>query len=203
MANCKAADRNTCRVHGAGGMYQHLQTVANEAIKTKDFETYYEARARMDEMGDNSKPAIKFFERGGVPTLAERIGNKMDAFADRIMEARDNINEKIIEAEPSKDTVGGKLVNFADRIMETRDNINEKVVEALEKSDEQGSNKKAGNKVFESVDRITETRDKINEAVSGGVNMITDRHEAPIPSEIGGSTIAWSDMNPFKNGKLR
>lgn len=64
-----------------------------------------------------------------------------------------------------------------------------------------------GEKLFNTADRISETRDNIEETVAGGVNLIAERHEKPIPEEIGGNTVTWSDLNPFKspfkNGKLR
>jgi hypothetical protein len=59
------------------------------------------------------------------------------------------------------------------------------------------------NKLYGIADRVEEIKDNVGGVISEGVDLITDRHEAAIPAEIGGSTIAWSDMNPFKNGKLR
>lgn len=62
-------------------------------------------------------------------------------------------------------------------------------------------------KFFHAADRVTEIKDNIGETISEGVDRITDRHEKPIPAEVGGNTLAWSDLNPFKspfkNGKLR
>ena len=64
-----------------------------------------------------------------------------------------------------------------------------------------------GDKVYDAFDRMEEVKENIGETISEGVDRITDRHESPIPAEIGGGTMAWSDLNPFKNpfknGKLR
>jgi hypothetical protein len=83
---CRAADTTTCRVHGTGGMYQHLREVSNEAIRRGDFDSYYEARHKMDQLTDDSKKALKFYKRGGVPTVTERVIEKMNGIADRIIE---------------------------------------------------------------------------------------------------------------------
>lgn len=184
MANCKAADTNTCRVHGAGGMYRHLQTVANEALNKRDFETYYDARAKMEEMADDSKKALKFFERGGVPTVTERVVGKLEGMADSIITVRDNINEVVVKA-----------------------------IEGTEDDDRQNdpdSDKQKislGDKMDNAADRVLDLGENIADTVSAGIDVIADRHQREIPAEIGGSTVAWSDMNPFKNpfknGKLR
>lgn len=184
MANCKAADINTCRVHGVGGMYRHLKTVANTAINAKDYETYYDARAKMAEMTDDSKKALKFFERGGVPTVAERVVGKLDAMADSIITARDNINEAVVKAVEGPDD-------------------SEKSGTPEAKEPKLTISEKMGN----AADHVFEVRDNINETVAAGINIISDRHQQEIPPEIGGSTMAWSDLNPFKspfkNGRLR
>lgn len=206
-SKCRAGDPTSCRVHGANGMYEHLRQVSNDAINKRDFDTYHEARAKMEELTDDSKAALRFYARGGVPTLAERVGNKMNAFADRIIEARDNLNESITEGldgNPDKPTIGGKIGHFADRVSQTRDNINAKVVEILEEPAEKDSFNGKVQGIFEHVES---GRDKLKDAASEGVNIVSDRQKDEIPEDIGGSTVAWSDLNPFKspfkNGKLR
>jgi hypothetical protein len=63
------------------------------------------------------------------------------------------------------------------------------------------------NNLIHAVDNIAESKENVEGTVSAGLDKIAERHEKPIPSEIGGSTVAWSDLNPFKspfkNGKLR
>lgn len=183
MANCKAADRSTCRVHGTGGMYQHLNKIANEAINRRDFDTYHEARAKMEEMGDDSKAALRFFKRGGVPTVTERAV--------------------------------GKLENMADRIIAVRDNINEVVIDVLEKDEKEPKNHSEAehpkpsmeDKMNNIADHILDFGENISDTVHAGAEIIADRHGREIPAEIGGSTVTWAEMNPFrnpfKNGKLR
>jgi hypothetical protein len=60
-----------------------------------------------------------------------------------------------------------------------------------------------GEKIHEAADRVIDARDDINETVSVAVDVIADRHTREIPAEIGGSTVEWDDLNPFKNIKLR
>ena len=186
-SKCRAADSNTCRVHGTGSMYESLQAKATEAINKRDFNSYREIRWEMDEMADDSKAALKFFERGGVPTLAQRVGGKMNAFADRIIESRDNINEAVVglvegteKPEKEKTTKPDDSYTLKERLEEGMDNT---------------------------FDRAEGLKNNIGGTISEGVDRITDRHESPIPAEIGGGTMAWSDLNPFKNpfknGKLR
>lgn len=47
----------------------------------------------------------------------------------------------------------------------------------------------------------------VGETFHAGIDEISEHHEQEIPAEIGGSTVAWADMNPFKspfkNGRLR
>lgn len=54
---------------------------------------------------------------------------------------------------------------------------------------------------------FTETKETVEGTVHAGIEEISEHHEQEIPPEIGGSTVAWSDMNPFKspfkNGRLR
>lgn len=185
MANCRAVDRSTCRVHGTGGMYQHLQTVANDALNKRDFETYYDARAKMDEMSDDSKKALKFFERGGVPTVSERVVGKLEGMADSIISVRDNINEAVVNAiEGTEDS---------DKRQGDPDSEKQKI--------------SLGDKMDNAADRVLDVGENIADTVSAGMDIIADRHKREIPAEIGGSTVAWSDLNPFKNpfknGKLR
>lgn len=62
-------------------------------------------------------------------------------------------------------------------------------------------------KFFSAADRVSEAKENAEGTVVAGMDKIAERHEKPIPAEIGGNTVAWSDLNPFKspfkNGKLR
>lgn len=182
-SQCRAVDSRTCRVHGTGGMFRHLGAMASDALNARDFDKYHEARAKMDELTDDSKAAIKFFERGGVPSLGERVTNKMNDIADRIIETRDNINEAII----------GNL---------SGDEETPKKNHTPSEQDD-ASDLRFGEKVGNLAERVSDIRDDFDETVSTGADIIADRHTREIPAEIGGSTVAWSDMNPFKKGKLR
>lgn len=168
-------------------MYERLQQKATDALNNQDFSTYRDARWEMDELTDDSKAALKFFERGGVPTLAERVGTKMDTFADRVLTARDNINEAVIG-----------VIEGTDKPEKA----------TSEKSDDSSTLKeRLEERIDETFDRAEGMKNNIEATLSEGVDRITDRHESPIPAEIGGSTLAWADLNPFKNpfknGKLR
>lgn len=179
-SKCRANDISTCRVHGTGSMYERLQNEATEAINKRDFNTYREVRWEMDELTDDSKAALKFFERGGVPTIAQRVGNKMNAFADSIIETRDNIN---------------------DAVLATLDGSNKSEREKTATPTPEGETPKLS--MVEKVEDFADRMADMGEAISEGAGQIADRHVAPIPTDVGGSTLAWSDLNPFKNGKLR
>lgn len=63
------------------------------------------------------------------------------------------------------------------------------------------------NKAFNTMDNIVKSKENMEEKAVAGVERIADRHEGEIPADIGGGTMLWSDLNPFKNpfknGKLR
>jgi hypothetical protein len=101
-----------------------------------------------------------------------------------------------------------------DAYIETRTKIEELTDYNQEALDFYKSNKKSRqskltlvermeDRLFDAVDQVEGFKDNIGETISEGVDLITDRHESPISAEIGGSTVAWSDMNPFKSRKLR
>jgi hypothetical protein len=50
---------------------------------------------------------------------------------------------------------------------------------------------------------FTEKFDEVGEVISTGVGAILDRHSSDTDpaAEVGGTTIAWSDFNPFKRRK--
>lgn len=63
------------------------------------------------------------------------------------------------------------------------------------------------NKAFNTADSIVKSKENLEEKAAAGVERIADRHEGGIPTDVGGGTMLWSDLNPFKNpfknGKLR
>jgi hypothetical protein len=164
-------------------MYQHLSKVANDAVNRRDFDTYHEARAKMEEMDDDSKAALRFFKRGGVPTVTERAVGKLENMADHIISVRDNINEAVI-ARLEKDEKGSGNHSEAEQ---PKPNLEDKM-----------------NAI---ADHILDFGENISDTVHAGAEIIADRHGREIPAEIGGSTVTWAEMNPFrspfKNGKLR
>lgn len=181
-SDCRAANVETCRVHGKGSMAEHLRRKANEAIENKDFDKYKDIQYKLWQLQDHSEDAIKFFERGGVPTFKEKVVEKMD--------------------------------NFADSVMDTRDKINKAVIDAIEGTDKPKTSSNTeqpkltiGEKMGNAADRVFEVRDEINDTASAAADLIADRHSGEIPAEVRGSTLTWSELNPFKNpfknGKLR
>lgn len=66
---------------------------------------------------------------------------------------------------------------------------------------------RAEDSVMDALDRAEDKIDKIEDVWVAGTNFVKDQHYREIPAEIGGNTISWSDLNPFKNpfknGKLR
>lgn len=234
--HCRAKDPSTCRVHGSSGRSlpiskitdnAHLSEIADNAKISGDFELFVNAKAQMDK---NTREAAFVAPVPEKVEITQNAGNAAAAARWRAAQGLFAKKWEYVDADIRYARVNREKEDLAKALPHMPDGeITDEAVEAMTQASagsiwyrldphRQNEIRKESRAALEaaaphlgiSVNTRASIRSifrNVEGTIQAGVEEISEHHEQPIPAEIGGNTVAWADMNPFKspfkNGKLR